>query len=157
MDEGDISKKSKFHRKFIDSLEDEFDEDFSVEKIKSVNQALEDAESFVLVEEVKTAVYQLIYFPEQISEQNILKYISTEVNRNFDYLNQCFLMSTGLSIKRYINKQKIELVKDLLIYGELELAQIVSKLHYRNLAHLENEFVKETGVSPDFYRLLRKK
>jgi len=154
--ERNISKKSRLHSKFLESLEAELNEDFSAERRKSVNLALENAESFVLVEEVKTAIYQLIYFSEQISEPNIPDYISTEVNGDFVYLNQCFLMSTGLSIKRYINKQKIELVKDLLTYGELKLTQIVSTLHYRNVAHLVNEFIKATGVSPDFYRLLRK-
>lgn len=154
--ERNISKKSRLHSKFLESLEAELNEDFSVERRKSVNLALENAESFGLVEEVKTDIYQLIIFSEQISGQNILDYISTKVNRNFIYLNQCFLMSTGLTIKSYINKQKIEFVKDLLIYTDLKLHQIVNKLCYRNVAHLVSEFVKASSVSPDFYRLLRK-
>jgi len=52
--------------------------------------------------------------------------------------------------------QKIELVKELLVYGEVKLEVIAQKLHYRNTTHLIDEFRKITGVSPDFYRLLRK-
>lgn len=52
--------------------------------------------------------------------------------------------------------KKIDLVKELLIYDQLNIEMIASKLNYRNATQLIEEFRKETGVSPAFYRLLRK-
>jgi len=144
------SKKPGLHSKFL-----ELKEVTSDEKTVSVNLVYENAESLVLVEEVKTAIYQLIFLSDLFPNLDIPDYISKKVNRDFFYLNQLFLGRTGISIKNYIIKQKIELVKEMLIYDDLDLTQIVSKLLYRNVAHLVDEFTKETGVSPDFYRLLR--
>jgi len=149
------SKKPGLHSKFLELYEVELNEDFSDKKSISVNSAHENDESLVLVEEIKTAIYQLIFLSDQFPNLDIPDYISKKVTRDFIYLNQVFWDSAGISIKKYINKQKIELVKEMLIYDELELSQIVSKLQYRNVAHLVNEFIKETGVSPVFYRLLR--
>ena len=144
------SKKPGLHSKFL-----KLNEDSSNEKTVPVNLVHENTESLVLVEEVKTAIYQLIFLSDLFPNLDITDYISKKVNRDFIYLNQLFLGRTGISIKKYINQQKIELVKEMLIYEDLELSQIGSKLQYRNVAHLINEFTKETGVSPNFYRLLR--
>jgi len=149
------SKKPGLHSMFLELNEVELNEVFSDEEAISVNLALENAESLVLIEEIKTAIYQLIFLSDLLPKLDVPDYISKKVNRDFIYLNLLFSEITGISIKKYINKQKIELVKEMLIYEELELTQIVSKLQYQNVAHLVNEFIKETGVSPGFYSLLR--
>lgn len=149
------SHKPSFQSKFSEMLEIELNEEFSIEKIESVRIALENAELFFLVEEVKTVIHQIIYYSERHQNQNIQDCISEHVNHNYIFLNKLFLQSEGISIKKYINKQKIELVKDLLSDEKLSLSLIARKLQYRNLAHLADEFLDETGVSPEFYRLLR--
>jgi len=146
-----------FQRKFSEMLEVELNEEFSIEKIESVRMALENAELFFLVEEVKTVIHQLINYSDRLLNQSIQEYISEKVNHNYIFLNKLFLQSEGISIKKYINRQKIELVKDLLSDNDLSLSLIARKLQYRNVTHLEDEFLNETGVSPDFYRLLRHK
>jgi YesN/AraC family two-component response regulator len=144
-----------FQSKFSEMLEIELNEEFSIEKIESVRLALENAELFFLVEEVKTVVYQLINHSDKPINQSIQEYIGEKVNHNYILLNKLFLQSEGISIKRYINRQKIELVKDLLSDKNLSLTLIARNLQYRNITHLEDEFLNETGVSTDFYRLLR--
>jgi len=146
-----------FQSKFSEMLEVELNEDFSIEKIESVRIALENAELFFLVEEVKTVIHQLINYSDKLLNQSIQEYISEKINHNYIFLNQLFLQSEGISIKKYINRQKIELVKNLLNDNDLGLSLIARKLQYRNIKHLEDEFLNETGVSPDFYRLLRRK
>lgn len=144
-----------FQSKFSEMLEVELNEDFSIEKIESVRIALENAELFFLVEEVKAVIHQLIYYSDRPINQSIQEYISEKVNHNYISLNKLFLQSENISIKKYINKQKIELVKDLLNDNDLSISLIARKLQYRNVTHLEDEFSNETGVSPEFYRLLR--
>jgi len=70
-------------------------------------------------------------------------------------LNKLFIRSTGISILKYIGMQKIEHVKELLIYTELSLEDIACKLQYSSEVQLTNQFVKVTGVTPAFFRLLR--
>jgi len=144
-----------FQRKFSEMLEVELNEEFSIEKFESVRMALENAELFFLVEEVKAVIHQLIYYSDRPINQSIQEYISEKVNHNYISLNKLFLQSENISIKKYINKQKIELVKDLLNDNDLSISLIARKLQYRNVTHLEDEFSNETGVSPEFYRLLR--
>lgn len=144
-----------FQSKFSEMLEVELNEEFSIEKIESVRIALENAELFFLVEEIKKVIHQLIYDSDRLINQSIQEYISEKVNHNYIFINKLFLQSEGISIKKYINRQKIELVKNLLSDNDLSLSLIARKLQYRNLTHLEDEFLNETGVSPDFYRLLR--
>ncbi|MFA5329555.1 MAG: AraC family transcriptional regulator [Prolixibacteraceae bacterium] len=133
----------------------------TTEKIQSAHISPEKAElkkdmQLQLVEEIKTAIHQLIYFSDSSPEQNISGYISKKVHHNYIFLNRLFSQSTGFTIKRYINTQKIELIKEILIYDNLNITVIAGKLNYRNASHLAEEFRKETGVSPALYRLLRK-
>jgi len=144
-----------FQSKFAEMLEVELNEEFSIEKIKSVRMALENAELFFLIEEVKTVIHEFVYDSNRLLNQSIQEYISEKVNQNYIFLNKLFLQREGISIKKYINRQKIELVKNLLSDNDLSISLIARKLQYRNLTHLEDEFLNETGVSPEFYRLLR--
>ncbi len=109
-----------------------------------------------LVENIKNTIHQLIYFSDGSPEQNISEYIIKKVDYQYIYLNKLFSQKTGFTIKRYIKLQKIEHIKEIVIYDELNLISIARKLHYRNVSHLTEEFRKETGVSPSLYRLLRK-
>lgn len=147
--------KTSFHSKFLELLEIEFNEESSDKKIQSVCIAQENTDLFVLAEEIKTIIQQSIYLSDGLPKQNISDYFREKINQNYISLNKLFKRSEGISIKRYIRKQKIELVKELVFNDELNLAQIASKLQYRNSTHLTDEFINETGVSPAFYRLLR--
>lgn len=149
-------KKTSFTNKFVEFLEEGFLEEYSDEKIQIISKALESARFGVLVEKIKTAIHQLIYHTGSDSNQDISDYISEKVNRGYIFLNKIFMQHTGISIKSYLNLQKIELIKELLIYDELNIATIARKLNYRSETNLVEVFRKETGVSPAFYRLLRK-
>lgn len=153
--EKDRPNKTSFHSKFLELLEIELNAESSDKKIQSVRIAQENTDLFVLVEEVETVIHQLIYHSDRLAKQNISDYISKKVNQNYISLNKLFKRSKGITIKKYITKQKIELVKELLVYDELNLSIIASKLQYRNATHLAEEFINETGVSPAFYRLIR--
>jgi len=149
-------KKTRFNNKFVESLEEKFNKEFSDAKIQFVSKLPEKAKPFILVEEVKTAIHQLIYQTGINPNQNIQDYISEKVNFKYIILNKLFIQRTGISIMNYLNLQKIELIKDLLIYAEINIAMIASELNYRSETHLADEFIKATGISPTFYRLVGK-
>ncbi len=147
--------------RFLKLLEVKLNEEFSIEKIQSARIAIEKAElkndmQLQLVDGIKTVIHRLIYSSDRPLEQNISDYISKKLGHPYAYLNNLFSQNTGFTIKRYINAQKIELIKEILIYDEVNIATIALKLNFRNETHLAEWFRKETGVSPSFYRLLRK-
>ena len=136
-------KKTSFNNKFVEFRKEKLNEEFSDSKIQFVSKPKENTQPFALVEEVKTAIHQLIYQTGIHLNQNIQDYISEKVDNNYFFLNNFFKLHTGISIMSYLNLQKIELIKELLIYDQLNIELIASKLNYRNATHLFEEFRKE--------------
>jgi AraC-like DNA-binding protein len=108
-----------------------------------------------LVEEIKAAIHQLIYHTDDIPKPNYSDFISQKVNLNYISLSNTFSKTQGLTIEKYIIEQRIERVKELLIYTDLSLDDMAFKLHYSSLAHMSNQFKKYTGMTPSFYRKQR--
>lgn len=144
------------HGKITETHRVESEEKFLTDnkQISSADQL--DNELYMLIGEIKTAVRQLIYLSDKLPDQKTSNYISSKLNRDYSYLNKLFVSITGISIKKYISNQKIELVKEILFYDETDLFLITRKLQFRSVSQLENKFIKQTGVSTAFYRLLRK-
>lgn len=154
--------KSGLHSNVLELIEVELNEQTSVEKLPSVRTALKNTliklkknKQHLLVERTKTAIYQFIFISDELPKQNFSDYISKKVNRDYNYLSNLFSARQGFTIEEYIIAQKTEHVKELLVYTELSLSDIVYKLQYSCETQLTNQFIKETGVSPAFYRLLR--
>jgi AraC-like DNA-binding protein len=82
-------------------------------------------------------------------------FISLKVNDNFISLNTLFSEIEGITIEKYIIKQKVELVKELLGHNNLNITEIAVKMHYSNVAHLSSEFKSVTGLTPLHFRQLR--
>ena len=99
----------------------------------------------------------MIHYSEEIPKMNYSDYISEKLNYDYTYLSNIFSEVKGITIQQFIIINKIERVKELLLYDELNLTQISYKLHYSSVAHLSNQFKKITGLSPSFFKKLRKK
>jgi AraC-like DNA-binding protein len=97
----------------------------------------------------------MIHISDEISKLNFSEYISKKVNHNYPYLSNLFSGTQGITIEKYLILQKIERVKELLVYGEFSLSDIAYKLQYSSVAHLSNQFKKITGLTPSFFRQLR--
>ncbi|MDP2337310.1 MAG: AraC family transcriptional regulator [Bacteroidota bacterium] len=154
--------KPGLHSNTLELIEVELNEKISVEKTQSVCITMKNAriklkknKQHLLLERIKTAIYLFIFISDELPKQNFSDYISKNVNRDYNYLSNLFLGREGVTIEEYIIAQKIERVKELLVYTELSLSDIAYKLQYCSDAQLTNQFIKETGVSPAFYRLLR--
>lgn len=109
----------------------------------------------LIIEKIKDAINQLIYHSDDLSKPNFSDYISKKVNYDYAYLSNLFSGTQGITIEKYIITQKIECVKELLVYDELSLSDIAYKLQYSSVAHLSNQFKKVTGLTPSFFKKLR--
>jgi AraC-like DNA-binding protein len=124
--------------------------------LKSGLVLLDDKKS-ILIEKVKNVIIEMIHYMDEIPKVNYSDYISDKVGYDYTYLANIFSEVKGITIQQFIILHKIEKVKELLIYNELNLTEISYKLHYSSVAHLSNQFKKITGLSPTFYKQLKNK
>lgn len=131
-------------------------------QLQSVKRSLEelgfeiiDDKKSLLIEQIKNAVITLIHHSEDSPKTNFSGFIADKVNYEYNYLSNLFSEVEGTTIEKYIIAQRIEKVKELLMYDELSLAQIADQLGYSSAAYLSNQFKKQTGLSPSFYKSLK--
>lgn len=111
----------------------------------------------ILIEKIKTTIIEMIQYADGCPKINYSDYISEKLNYDYTYLANIFSEVKGITIQQYIILNKIERVKELLLYDELNLTEISFKLHYSSVAHLSGQFKKVTGLSPSFYKVLKQK
>ena len=99
----------------------------------------------------------MVHYSEELPDTNYSEYISKKIGHDYTYLSNIFSEVKGITIQQFIIMHKIERVKELLLYDELNLTEISYKLHYSSVAHLSNQFKKITGLSPSFYKKLKQK
>ena len=107
-----------------------------------------------LSERIKAVIIQMIHYSEEHIKTNFSVYLSEKTNLNYTYLSNVFRAENGITIQQFIIIHKIERIKELLLYGEMNLSEISYKMHYSSIAHLSNQFKKMTGLSPTEYRQL---
>lgn len=120
-------------------------------------ELLDDKQSRI-VEKIKNVVIELIYNQQHDNfKSNFSDYLSQKLNRDYSGLSTLFSTHEGSTIEQYIIRQKIERVKELLMYDEQSLSQIADDLQYSSVAHLSNQFKKVTGLTPSQYKLSKAK
>ena len=122
---------------------------------KSGLELLDDSKS-ILIERIKNVITELIHYSDELPSQNYSDYISEKLGYDYTYLSNIFSEVKGITIQQFIIMNKIERVKELLLYDELNLTEISYKLHYSSVAHLSNQFKKITGLSPSYFKKLKK-
>jgi len=124
--------------------------------LKSGLELLDDKKS-ILIEKIKGVIIELIHYSDELPKVNYSDYISEKLNYDYTYLSNVFSEVKGITIQHFIIIHKIERVKELLLYDELNLTEIAFKLHYSSVAHLSNQFKKVTGLSPSYFKQLKQK
>ena len=122
------------------------------ENLNKTGLELLDDKKSILIEQVKNAVIELVHYTDDLPKTNYSDYISEKVGYDYTYLSNLFSESKGIDIQHFIIKHKIERVKELLQYEELNLTEISYKLNYSSVSHLSNQFKKVTGLSPSIYK-----
>ena len=112
-----------------------------------------------LVEKIKTLIIEKIQNTKdgELERFNFSKYLSENLNVTYQYLSHLFSSLEDITVEKYIIHQKIEKVKELLVYGELTLSEIAYNLGYSSVQHLSNQFKKITGFTPSHYKNLKYK
>ncbi|MDQ2864141.1 MAG: AraC family transcriptional regulator [Bacteroidota bacterium] len=116
-----------------------------------------DDKTNILIEKIKSVIIEMINLSDKLPELTYSDYISKKLHQDYTYLANLFSEVFGITIQQFIIINKIEKVKELLLYDNLNLTEIAFKLHYSNLAHLSNQFKKITGLSPSFFKKLKQK
>jgi len=124
--------------------------------LRSGLELLDDKKS-ILIERIKNTITEIIHYSEEIPKVNYSIYLSQKLGYDYTYLSNVFTEVKGITIQQYIIINKIEKVKELILYDELNLSEIAFKMHYSSVAHLSNQFKKHTGVTPSFFRQLKLK
>jgi AraC-like DNA-binding protein len=119
-------------------------------------ELLDDKKS-ILVEKIKNVIIVMVHYADEIPKVNYSEYISEKLGYDYTYLSNLFSEVQDITIQHFIINHKIERVKELILYNELNLTEIAYKLHYSSVAHLSNQFKKVTGHSPSFYKKIGQK
>lgn len=143
----------------VEVLEDITQEQRERLKVNLLKSGLElmDDQKAILIEKIKNVIVEMIHYADEPLKVNYSDYISEKLGYDYTYLSNIFSEVKGITIQQFIIMHKIEKVKELLLYDELNLSEISYKLHYSSVAHLSNQFKKVTGLSPSYYKQLKDK
>jgi AraC-like DNA-binding protein len=125
--------------------------------LKKSGLLLMDDKKSILVEKIKGAVIELVHYSEEQIKTNLSDYLSEKLNYDYTYLANLFSETKGITIEKFYLTHKIERVKELIVYDELNLSEIAYKLHYSSVSHLSNQFKKITGLTPSHFKKLKNK
>jgi AraC-like DNA-binding protein len=135
----------------LEDINDEQRQELKINLKKSGLELLDDSRS-ILVESIKVVIIEMIHYIEDEPKINFSDYISEKLGFDYTYLANVFSEVKGITIQQYIILNKIERVKELILYDELSLSEIAYKMHYSSTAHLSNQFKKVTGLRPAYYK-----
>ena len=119
-------------------------------------ELLDDRRSQV-IEKIKNLIIAKVHYSEVESNFNLSDIIASQLGLDYNYLSNLFSEIEGITIEKYFIHQKIEKVKELIMYDELSLSEIAFRLNYSSAAHLSNQFKKVTGFAPSYFKQLKQK
>lgn len=118
---------------------------------------LMDDKKSILIEKIKNVVVEMIHYADELPRTNFSDFLSTKLSYDYTYLSNLFSEVEGTTIEHYIIAHKIERIKELIMYDELNITEIAWKMNYSSVAHLSNQFKKVTGLSPTHFKQLKDK
>lgn len=155
-------KKLGLHFVVVDLGEVEIMESITPEMREQLKDALlvsglelMDDKRAVLIERIKTAIVEMVHHSDVMIKVNFSNYLSEKLDHDYTYLANLFSEVQGTTIEQFIISHKVERIKELLIYDELNITQIAWKMNYSSVAHLSNQFKKVTGLSPSHFKQLK--
>lgn len=153
--------KFGLHPKNIELGEVEIEEELNSNRknqldiiLQSFGFELIDDKKSRLIEKIKNNIVDLVHYSEDQLHTKFSEYISNKLHHDYSYLSNLFSEIEGTTIEKYFIAQKMEKVKELLKYDELSLSEIADKLGYSSVSYLSNQFKKQTGLTPTFYKTL---
>lgn len=108
-----------------------------------------------IIEKIKNIIIDLVHHQDNDVKSNLSDILSEALQQDYNYLSNLFSEVEGTTIEKYFIAQKIEKVKELLVYDELSLSEIALRLNYSSVAYLSNQFKKVTGLTPSHFKQIR--
>ncbi|ODS91384.1 MAG: AraC family transcriptional regulator [Chryseobacterium sp. SCN 40-13] len=108
-----------------------------------------------IIEKIKNIIIELVHHQNNDAKTNLSDVLSSQLHHDYNYLSNLFSEVEGTTIEKYFIAQKIEKVKELLVYDELSLSEISFRLNYSSVAYLSNQFKKVTGLTPSYFKQIR--
>ncbi|TJZ63258.1 helix-turn-helix transcriptional regulator [Sphingobacterium olei] len=108
-----------------------------------------------IIEKIKNVIIDLVHHQDNGIKNNLSDVLSDKLHHDYNYLSNLFSEIEGTTIEKYFIAQKIEKVKELLVYDELSLSEIAFRLNYSSVAYLSNQFKKVTGLTPSYFKQIK--
>ncbi|WP_296149531.1 AraC family transcriptional regulator [uncultured Flavobacterium sp.] len=143
---GEVETSGGISKKQLSELEN---------SLKHIGFELIDDKKSKIIESIKTEIIRLVHYSEEIENTNLSNILSDKLHYEYNYLSNLFSEVEGTTIEKYFITQRIEKVKELLVYDELSLSEIANQLGYSSVAYLSSQFKKTTGLTPTFYKSLK--
>lgn len=140
----------------MEDITPELRETLRINLLQSGLELLDDKKA-ILIEKIKNVIVEMIHYSDEFPTMNYSDYISEKLHYDYTYLSNVFSEVKGITIQQFIIIHKIERVKELLLYNEMNLTEISQKMNYSSVAHLSNQFKKITGLTPSYYKQLKQK
>lgn len=121
----------------------------------SAGLELMDDKRAILIEKIKNTIIEMVHHTEEPIKINFSDYLSEKLNHDYTYLSNIFSLVQGTTIEQFVIAHKIERIKELIIYDELNITEIAWKMNYCSVAHMSNQFKKMTGLSPSHFKKLK--
>jgi AraC-like DNA-binding protein len=157
-------KKLGFHFVIVDLGEVEIMEDPSAAELEQLRAGLlvsgleiMDDKKGVMIEKIKNAIIEMIHHADEALKVNLSDYLSEKLKHDYTYLANLFSEVQGITIAQFVAAHKIERIKELIMYDELNITEIAWKMNYSSVAHLSNQFKKATGFTPSQFKQLKDK
>lgn len=135
------------------------EKDLTAEKKKKLEEALTplgfeliDDKKSRIIEKIKNVIIEQVRDLDNELKTNLSDVLSSRLHNDYNYLSNLFSEVEGTTIEKYFIAQKIEKVKELLVYDELTLSEIAFRLNYSSVAYLSNQFKKVTGLTPSHFK-----
>lgn len=158
----DQLQKLGHHPLIVDLGEADITEELNAAELEQVRHVLlqsglelmEDKKS-ILIQKIKNIIVELVHYSEEPLVVNLSEFLHQKLGHNYTYLANLFSLVQGTTIEKYFISHKIERVKELLVYNELNLTEIAYLMHYSSVAHLSAQFKRVTGLTPSHFKQLR--
>jgi AraC-like DNA-binding protein len=123
--------------------------------IEPLGFELLDDKASSIVGQIKAIIIELVHNKNTSLKVNFSDYLADKLYYDYNYLSNLFSSIEGVTIEHYLIQQKIEKVKELLVYNELTLSEIAFQLEYSSIAHLSSQFKKVTGLTPSYFKKIK--
>ena len=140
----------------MENISAEQHDQFKEALLKSGLELMDDKKS-VLIGKIKNVIIEFVHYSEESLRINFSDFLSQKLNHDYTYLANLFSEVQGTTIEKFLITHKIERVKELLVYDELNLTKIAYLMHYSSVAHLSAQFKKVTGLTPSHFKQLKNK